>query len=135
MEKLSKETLAVMSKEELQDAVETLQLKLEVAEKEIAKLREEAEIGRRYREHLLQEALRLIRLVEGDSSPLVTLLEKADIETLKKLVEDYTEKAKNKFKPSAELKQAEQEELLTAETLLKADYQTLLKLREKFINV
>ncbi len=41
-----------MSKEELQEAIETLQVKLEVAEKEIERLKADAEIGRKYVEHL-----------------------------------------------------------------------------------
>lgn len=128
---LDKETILALSKEELQETVETLQAKLQVAEKEISNLKELAEIGKKYAEHLKTEAIRLTKLVEGGNSPLLRLLEKADIDTLKTIVDEYTEKAKEKFKPSATASKQDETEF-TAETLLKADYKTLTKLSEKF---
>ncbi len=96
MEKLTKEVLEVMSKEELMEAVETLQLKLEVAEKEIASLKSLAEIGKKYMEHLKAEALRLIKAVDGENTSLLKLIDKADADTLKAIVDEYTEKGKRK---------------------------------------
>lgn len=130
MEKLTKEVLEVMSKEELMEAVETLQLKLEVAEKEIASLKSLAEIGKKYMEHLKAEALRLIKAVDGENTSLLKLIDKADADTLKAIVDEYTEKGKEKFKAVTRKDYTEE---LTAETLMKADYATLLKLKEKLI--
>lgn len=129
---LEKEVITTLSKEELQEAVETLQAKLQIAEKEIENLKELAEVGKKYSQHLKTEAIRLTRLVEGENSPLLRLLEKADIDTLKSIVDEYTEKAKEKYKPSAIAVQKENETELTAETLLKADYKTLAQLSQKF---
>lgn len=134
MERISRETLSVMSKEELQDAVEALQMKLEVAEKEKEELKKFAEIGKKYLEHLQTEATKLIKLVEGEKSPLLKLIDKADVDTLKNLVDEYSEKAKTLYKPSAK-PEAKENETITPETLLKADYATLKKLREKFITL
>ncbi|MEM1813960.1 MAG: hypothetical protein QXE04_01580, partial [Thermoplasmatales archaeon] len=63
MEKLTKDVIMTLTKEELQEAVETLQLKLEVAEKEKEELKDLAEIGKKYYEHLKAEAIRLVRAV------------------------------------------------------------------------
>lgn len=130
MERISKETLSVMSKEELQDAVEALQLKLEALHKELEELKHYAEIGKKYEEHLKSEATKLIKLVDGEKSPLLKLIDRADVDTLKSLVEEYSQKAKDLYKPSAKTPQDQDE--LTPEALLKADLKTLLSLREKF---
>lgn len=132
MDKFTKETLSVMSKEELQDAVEALQMKLEVAQKEIEQLKTEAEIGKKYMEHLKSEAFRLVRAVDGDNAPLLKLIDKADIDTLKAIVDEYTEKGKEKFKATS--KEGTKDGELTKEMLEKADYDALLKLKEKFVN-
>ncbi|RME09063.1 MAG: hypothetical protein D6804_06430 [Aquificota bacterium] len=130
MEKLTKEVLSVMSREELQDIVETLQLKLEALQKENEELKHYAEIGKKYEEHLKSEATKLIKLVDGEKSPLLKLIDRADVDTLKSLVEEYSQKAKDLYKPSAKTPQDQDE--LTPEALLKADLKTLLSLREKF---
>ncbi|MEJ5227191.1 hypothetical protein [Thermodesulfovibrio sp.] len=132
MERLTKETLAVMSKEELQEAVEMLQTKLEVAEREIETLKADAEIGKKYVEHLKAEALRLVRAVEGESSPLLKLIDRADVDTLRQIVDEYLERGKEKFKAVSTEKVVSEE--VTKETLLRADYSELIKLRERFIN-
>lgn len=131
MEKLTKETLSMMSKEELQGAVEALQLKLDVALKEVEQLKADAEIGKKYTEHLKAEALRLVRVVDGDNAPLLKLIDKSDVDTLKEIVDDYTKKGKEKFRATS--KEDAQSEELTKEVLEKADYSTLLKLKEKFL--
>lgn len=130
MDKLSKETLSVMSKEELQDIVETLQAKLEVAEREIEKLKADAEVGKKYIEHLRAEAVRLVRAVEGENSALLKLIDRADMDTLKAIVDDYMAKGKEKFKAASSQPKETQE--ITKEALLKADYKELLKLKEYF---
>ncbi|MDI6865768.1 hypothetical protein [Thermodesulfovibrio yellowstonii] len=132
MERLTKETLAVMSKEELQEAVETLQTKLEVAERQIDTLKADAEVGKKYIEHLKSEAIRLIRAVEGESSPIFRLIERADVDTLRQIVDEYLERGKEKFKSTSTEKVVSEE--VTKETLLRADYSELIKLKERFIN-
>lgn len=132
MEKIPRDTLVVMSKEELVDVVETLQLKLEVAEKEREALKELAEIGKKYLEHLRLEAGKLVRIVEGENSALLKLVEKADVDTLKGLVDEYSEKAKAKLQATSKPTPPEEDLKLTRETLEKADYKTLLKLSETF---
>jgi hypothetical protein len=133
MEKLTLETLSAMSKEELIEAVQTLQTKLEVAEKEVSALKADAEIGKKYKEHLLQEAIRLVKLVDGEKAPILTLLEKADVDTLKKIVEEYEPKAKEKFKPSAQPQKPEDNKPITKEDLAKMSYKELVELSKKFI--
>lgn len=124
----TKEALSVMTKEELSEAVMSLQLKVEALEKENQELKLMAEIGKKYQEELKNEAVRLVKLVD-ESSPILKLLDKADIETLKAIVEEYREKAKQEYKPSS--KQAFTEEI-TEETIEKMSYEDLLKLKEKF---
>lgn len=130
MERLTKETLSMMSKEELEEAVETLQVRLEAAEKELEALKAMAEVGTKYIEHLRQEATRLIRAVEGEDSPVLRLLNKADVDTLKEIVDDYMKRGKEKFKASSKDDTVPEE--LTKERLLQADYAELLKLKERF---
>jgi len=130
MEKLTKEVILTLSKEELQETVETLQAKLEFAEKEKQELKELAELGKKYYEHLKAEAVRLVRAVDGDNAPLLKLIDRADADTLKAVVDDYQERAKEKFRSSS-VQQSQEPETFSKDWLEKADYQELLKLRTK----
>ncbi|MEJ5339371.1 MAG: hypothetical protein ACK42C_07695 [Aquificaceae bacterium] len=130
MEKLTKEVILTLSKEELQETVETLQAKLELAEKEKQELKELAELGKKYYEHLKAEAVRLVRAVDGDNAPLLKLIDRADADTLKAVVDDYQERAKEKFRSSS-VQQSQEPETFSKDWLEKADYQELLKLRTK----
>jgi len=116
-----------MTKEELISAIEALQAKLSALEKENSALKELAEIGQKYIEHLRREATKLIKLVDGEKSPLLKLVEKADVETLKELVDEYTEKARKVYKPSSQRAQLEFEKPLE-----EMSYAELKKLAEKF---
>jgi acyl-CoA reductase-like NAD-dependent aldehyde dehydrogenase len=122
------EHLEAMTKEELVSAVEALQTKLSALEKENLALKEIAEIGQKYIEHLRQEAVRLVKLVDGEKSPLLKLIEKADVETLKELVDEYTEKAKELYKPSSQRAQLEFEK-----SIEEMSYAELKKLAEKLV--
>jgi Skp family chaperone for outer membrane proteins len=115
-----------MTKEELISAIEALQTKLSALEKENLALKELAEIGQKYIEHLRREAVRLVKLVDGEKSPLLKLIEKADVETLKELVDEYTEKAKELYKPSSQRTQLEFEK-----SIEEMSYAELKKLAEK----
>jgi hypothetical protein len=121
------EHFEAMTKEELISAIEALQTKLSALEKENLALKEMAEIGQKYIEHLRREAVRLVRLVDGEKSPLLKLIEKADVETLKELVDEYTEKAKELYKPSSQRAPLEFEKPLE-----EMSYAELKKLAEKF---
>jgi acyl-CoA reductase-like NAD-dependent aldehyde dehydrogenase len=120
------EHFEAMTKEELISAIEALQTKLSALEKENLALKELAEIGQKYIEHLRREAVRLVRLVDGEKSPLLKLIEKADVETLKELVDEYTEKAKELYKPSSQRAQLEFEK-----SIEEMSYAELKKLAEK----
>jgi len=121
------EHFEAMTKEELISAIEALQTKLSALEKENLALKELAEIGQKYIEHLRREAVRLVKLVDGEKSPLLKLVEKADVETLKELVDEYTEKAKELYKPSSQRAQLEFEK-----SIEEMSYAELVKLAEKF---
>jgi len=120
------EHFEAMTKEELISAIEALQTKLSALEKENLALKELAEIGQKYIEHLRREAVRLIKLVDGEKSPLLKLIEKADVETLRELVDEYTEKAKELYKPSSQRAQLEFEK-----SIEEMSYAELKKLAEK----
>ncbi len=120
------EHFEAMTKEELISAIEALQTKLSALEKENAVLKELAEIGQKYIEHLRREAVRLVKLVDGEKSPLLKLIEKADVETLKELVDEYTEKAREVYKPSSQRSQLEFEK-----SIEEMSYAELKKLAEK----
>lgn len=132
MERFTLETLSAMSKDELIEVVQTLQTKLEVAEKEVEALKADAEVGKKYKEHLLQEAIRLVKLVDGEKAPMLKLLEKADVDTLKNIVDEYEPKAREKFQPSAKQEDIEKDKPITKETLIKANYKDLVELSQKF---
>jgi acyl-CoA reductase-like NAD-dependent aldehyde dehydrogenase len=121
------EHFEAMTKEELISAIEALQAKISALEKENSALKELAEIGQKYIEHLRREATKLIKLVDGEKSPLLKLVEKADVETLKELVDEYTEKARKVYKPSSQRAQLELEKPLE-----EMSYAELKKLAEKF---
>ncbi len=120
------EHFEAMTKEELISAIEALQTKLSALEKENLALKELAEIGQKYIEHLKREAVRLVKLVDGEKSPLLKLIEKADVETLKELVDEYTEKAREGYKPSSQRAQLEFEK-----SIEEMSYAELKKLAEK----
>jgi acyl-CoA reductase-like NAD-dependent aldehyde dehydrogenase len=120
------EHFEAMTKEELVSAVEALQTKLSALEKENLALKEIAEIGQKYIEHLRREAVRLVKLADGEKSPLLKLIEKADVETLKELVDEYTEKAREVYKPSSQRAQLEFEK-----SIEEMSYAELKKLAEK----
>jgi acyl-CoA reductase-like NAD-dependent aldehyde dehydrogenase len=120
------EHFEAMTREELLSAIEALQAKVSALEKENLALKELAEIGQKYIEHLRREAVRLVRLVDGEKSPLLRLVEKADVETLKELVDEYTEKAKEVYKPSSQRTQLEFEK-----SIEEMNYAELKKLAKK----
>lgn len=122
------EHFEAMTREELLSAIEALQAKVSALEKENLALKELAEIGQKYIEHLRREAVRLVRLVDGEKSPLLRLVEKADVETLKELVDEYTEKAKEVYKPSSQRTQLEFEK-----SIEEMSYAELKKLAEKLV--
>jgi alanyl-tRNA synthetase len=123
------EKIEMLSKEELIEAVRTLETKLSALEKENEELKALAEIGKKYEEHLRAEATKLVKIVEGDASALLKLIEKADVDALKEIVEEYKAKATEKLQPSSVQARVEDEKI----DLEKMSYQDLLKLREKFV--
>ena len=128
---ITKETLQAMTQEELISAVETLQLKLEALEKEKEELKHYANIGKKYEEYLKAEVMKLVKVVEGEDSPVLKLIERADIETLQEMERTYREKAQRSLKSSS--KQTSERENLTPERLKSMSYKELIKLREDFI--
>jgi len=128
---ITKETLQAMTQEELISAVETLQLKLEALEKEKEELKHYANIGKKYEEYLKTEVMKLVKVVEGEDSPVLKLIERADIETLQEMERTYREKAQRSLKSSS--KQTSERENLTPERLKSMSYKELIKLREDFI--
>jgi alanyl-tRNA synthetase len=123
------EKIEMLSKEELIEAVRTLETKLSALEKENEELKALAEIGKKYEEHLRAEATKLVKIVEGDVSALLKLIEKADVDTLAEIVEEYKAKATEKLQPSSVQARVEDEKI----DLEKMSYEDLLKLREKFM--
>ena len=112
------------------DTCEKRGLKSSPEEKEKQELKELAELGKKYYEHLKAEAVRLVRAVDGDNAPLLKLIDRADADTLKAVVDDYQERAKEKFRSSS-VQQSQEPETFSKDWLEKADYQELLKLRTK----
>jgi len=132
MEKLTKEALQAMTQEELISTVGTLQLKMETLEKEKEELKHYAEIGKKYEEHLKTEVTKLVKVVEGEDSPVLKLIDRADIETLQEMEKSYRKKAQEELKPSSR-QATETEEKITPEKLQKMSYEELLKLKENFV--
>ncbi|MCS7317328.1 MAG: HK97 family phage prohead protease [Candidatus Dojkabacteria bacterium] len=124
IENLTKENVR-LSKE-----LENVKLQLEVTKKELEEFKELANIGKKYKEHLEKEAIKFVKLVEGEQSPLLNLLEKADISTLKDIVESYKLKAQKEYTPSSV--KTNEDEPLTQEKLSKMSYKELLALKSKF---
>jgi len=122
------EKIEMLSKEELIDAVRTLETKLSALEKENEELKALAEIGKKYEEHLRAEATKLVKIVEGEKSAYLKLIEKADVDTLAEIVEEYKAKASEKLQPSSVQARVEEEKI----ELEKMSYEELVKLAEKF---
>jgi Na+/phosphate symporter len=122
------ENIEMLSKEELIDAVRTLETKLSAVEKENAELKTLAEIGKKYEEHLRAEAVKLVKVVEGEKSAYLKLIEKADVDTLSEIVEEYKAKASEKLQASSVQAKVEDETI----NLEKMSYEELVKLSEKF---
>jgi hypothetical protein len=122
------ENIEMLTKEELTEAVRTLETKLSVLEKENVELKALAEIGKKYEEHLRAEAMKLVKIVEGEKSAYLRLIEKADVDTLAEIVEDYKSKASEKLQASSVQAKVEDETI----NLEKMSYEELIKLTEKF---
>jgi alanyl-tRNA synthetase len=122
------EKIEMLSKEELIEAVRTLETKLSALEKENEELKALAEIGKKYEEHLRAEATKLVKIVEGDASALLKLIEKADVDTLAEIVEEYKAKATEKLQASSIQARVEDGKI----DLEKMSYEDLVKLAEKF---
>jgi Na+/phosphate symporter len=123
------EKIEMLAKEELIEAVRMLETKLSALEKENEELKKLAEIGKKYEEHLRKEATKLVKVVEGEASALLKLIERADVDTLSEIVNEYKAKASEKLQPSSVQARVEDEKI----DLEKMSYQDLLKLKEKFM--
>jgi len=127
------QNIETLSKEELIDAVRALEVKLSALEKENQELRELAEIGKKYAEHLRVEATKFVKIVEGEKSALLKLIEKADVDTLKDMVDDYRAKAAEKLQSKSVQIPPEQSQpsAVRKEDIEKMSFEELKELGEK----
>jgi len=126
------QNIEMLSKEELMDAVRALEVKLSALEKENQELRELAETGKKYIEHLRAEATKFVKIVEGEKSALLKLIEKADVDTLKDMVDDYRAKASEKLQSkSVQIPPEQQPGTVKKEDIEKMSYEELKELGEK----
>jgi len=126
------QNIEMLSKEELMDAVRALEVKLSALEKENQELRELAEVGKKYAEHLRAEATKFVKIVEGEKSALLKLIEKADVDTLKEMVDDYRAKAAEKLQSkSVQIPPEQQPGTLKKEDIEKMSFEELKELGEK----
>jgi len=127
------QNIEMLSKEELMDAVRALEVKLSALEKENQELRELAQIGKKYAEHLRAEATKFVKIVEGEKSALLKLIEKADVDTLKDMVDDYRAKASEKLQSKSVPIPPEQAQptALRKEDIEKMSFEELKELGEK----
>jgi len=126
------QNIEMLSKEELMDAVRALEVKLSALEKENQELRELAEVGKKYAEHLRAEATKFVKIVEGEKSALLKLIEKADVDTLKEMVDDYRAKASEKLQAkSVPIPPESQPNALRKEDIEKMSFEELKELGEK----
>ena len=116
--------------EEKREEVSKKENKSNSVDEEVKKF---AEIGRRYLQKLRESVRKYVILVEGESHPLLSLLEKADIETLERLAEEYEKKAMKKYSSSAksENEQEPQVKLGSPEDIWKISSEEFFKLRER----
>jgi hypothetical protein len=117
----------IVSKDE---KIEELSEKLSVFEKEIKALKEMAEIGKKYEESLRSDAEKFVKVVEGDDSPILSLIGKAYMDELQAIVKKYESIAREKLKSTAKGvdKNAGEDEF----SLDTATYEDLKKYEEKF---
>jgi hypothetical protein len=126
------QNIEMLSKEELMDAVRALEVKLSALEKENQELRELAETGKKYIEHLRAEATKFVKVVEGEKSALLKLIEKADVDTLKDMVDDYRAKASEKLQAkSVQIPPESQPNTLKKEDIEKMSFEELKELGER----
>jgi lysyl-tRNA synthetase class I len=127
------QNIEMLSKEELIDAVRALEVKLSAVEKENQELRELAEVGKKYAEHLRAEATKFVKVVEGEKSALLKLIEKADVDTLKDMVDDSRAKASEKLQSQSVQIPPEQSQSGTVkkEDIEKMSFEELKELGEK----
>ena len=126
------QNIEMLSKEELIDAVRALEVKLSALEKENQELRELAEVGKKYTEHLRIEAIKFVKIVEGEKSALLKLIEKADVDTLKEMVDDYRAKASEKLQArSVQIPPEQSPGTVKKEDIEKMSFEELKELGEK----
>lgn len=120
--------------EKLQEELSELKKKLELFQKENEELKIYAEAGKTYIETLKSETKKYIKLVHGENSPLLDMVDTlSDVKQLKAIHDEYEKLAREKLKPSAkESLPVENDSQLTPEKLQQMSYEELLKLKEKF---
>ena len=134
-EKFNKEVSSMPENvEKLQEELSELKKKLELLQKENEELKIYAEAGKAYIENLKSETKKYVKLVHGENSPLLDMVDTlSDIKQLKAIHDEYEKLAREKLKPSSkESLPVENETELTPEKLQKMSYEELLKLKEKF---
>lgn len=117
-------------------SMEELEKQLELLKKENQELKFYAEAGRLYVEELKSSAKKYIRLVFGENSPLLAIVDTLnDISQLKAIHDEHERLAKEKLKPSAKESLPTENPEITSETLRKMSYREILELREKLKEV
>ncbi|KAA0257204.1 DUF2213 domain-containing protein [Deferribacter autotrophicus] len=114
-----------------EEKIEELTEKLSVLEKEIEALKGMAEIGKKYEESLIKDAEKFVKVVEGDDSPILSLIGKAEIDELQAIARKYEALAREKLKNTAKGTDddTEKDEL----NLDEASYEDLKKYEEKLL--
>lgn len=135
-ELLRQEVEALKNKvQDKDEKIDTLTTQVKVRTKEIENLKSLAEIGKKYEENLRNNAKKFIRVVEGEDSPLVALVDKAGIDELETLNEKYSEKAKKHLEPRA---RGGDESFANANkdqfNIESASYEEIIKYEQKIIN-
>lgn len=104
---------------------------------QVGELKSDAALGKQYREKLSANVKKYVGLVEGDTSPILSLVQSASVETLEQLADQYGQKAREKMARSAQPTKKELGSELTVDSLERMSYQELVDLSktERFASV
>ena len=102
MEKTAEEIRLEQENQQLKAQLQSTATEKDVLTQDVASLKKTAEIGRQYKERLQKDVKKFITLVETDKSPVLGMVDSADVETLEQLSATYSAKAKETMKASSQ---------------------------------
>lgn len=116
--------------EKLSADLATIKADNEALSLQVEDLKSDAALGKQYREKLSANVSKYVGIVEGDKSPILSLVATASVEVLEKMSDEYEPKAREKMSRSAQPPKKEAGGELTTSSLEQMSKQELIALQK-----